>query len=245
MKTSTKLALLGSAVLGVAAWTLTAQDSSPPPDRDRPQRREDGPPGAGREGRFPMMPLIGALDANHDGVIDADELKNASAALLKLDKNGDGKLSREEFMGRPPSRQDGPPPGGPSDRPEGRPEGRDRRDARLDDSARPPHGPDAGPGDFRPPRDGRGPGPGGERGERADRGERMGPPSAQDILEKFDANSDGKLDKTELAAFLKDMRDHRPPALAGGPRPDGFRPDGPRPDGFRPDGPPPGDAPPR
>src|SRR5205807_3203759 len=129
MKTSTKLALLGSAVLGVAAWTLTAQDSGPAPDRDRPQRRDDGPPAAGREGRFPMMPLIGALDLNHDGVIDADEIKTASAALLKLDKNGDGKLTREEFMGRPPSRQDGPPPGGPGERPDGRPEGRERRDA--------------------------------------------------------------------------------------------------------------------
>src|ERR1043166_1074016 len=102
MKTSTKLALLGSAALGVAAWTLPAQDAGPAPDRDRerPQRREDGPPGAGREGRPPMMPLIGALDLNHDGVIDADEIKHASAALLKLDKDGDGKLSREEFLTR-------------------------------------------------------------------------------------------------------------------------------------------------
>src|SRR5205807_10240783 len=149
MKTSTKLALLGSAVLGVAAWTLTAQDSGPAPDRDRPQRRDDGPPAAGREGRFPMMPLIGALDLNHDGVIDADEIKNASAALLKLDKNGDGKLTREEFMGRPPGRSDGAPPGASSDRPEG------RRDARLDDSGRPPFRPENEAGDFRPPRDGR------------------------------------------------------------------------------------------
>src|ERR1043166_3489858 len=214
MKTSTKLALLGSAALGVAAWTLPAQDAGPAPDRDRerPQRREDGPPGAGREGRPPMMPLIGALDLNHDGVIDADEIKHASAALMKLDKDGDGKLSREEFLGRPPSRQDGPPPGAPGDRPEGRPEGRERRDARFDDSARPPRGPDAGPGDFRSQRDGRGPGAGpgdfrpprdergpGAGGERADRGDRMGPPSpsADNILEKFDRSEEGKLDKIE------------------------------------------------
>src|SRR5207248_59315 len=115
MKTATKIALLGSMALGVAAWTLTAQDSGDPsPNRDRPPRREDGPAGPGRDGQRPMLPLLAALDANHDGVIDADEIKNASAALLKLDKNGDGKLTREEFMGRPPGRSDGPPPGASS-----------------------------------------------------------------------------------------------------------------------------------
>jgi hypothetical protein len=52
-------------------------------------------------------------------VIDADEIDNAPAALRTLDKNGDGKLTPDEFMGRPP----GPPPnsnggneaGGPPD----------------------------------------------------------------------------------------------------------------------------------
>ena len=55
--------------------------------------------------------IIAALDANHDGVIDADEIANASAALKKLDKNGDGKLTREEYMGPRPGGQGGP--GGP------------------------------------------------------------------------------------------------------------------------------------
>jgi hypothetical protein len=42
-------------------------------------------------------------------VIDADEIANSSAALKSLDKNGDGKLTPDEFMGpRPP----GKPPGG-------------------------------------------------------------------------------------------------------------------------------------
>jgi hypothetical protein len=77
---------------------------------------EDGPgggpgptdgPGAGR-GPMPM-PVIEALDLNHDRVIDAAELAKASESLKKLDKNGDGQLSAEEFrpapgggMGRPP-----------------------------------------------------------------------------------------------------------------------------------------------
>ena len=53
---------------------------------------------------------MAALDANHDGVIDADEIANASAALRKLDKNGDGKLTMDEL--RPPRRQGGPSPDG-------------------------------------------------------------------------------------------------------------------------------------
>ena len=51
----------------------------------------------------PATPLVVAtLDANHDGVIDAAEINNASAALKSLDKNADGRLTREELRrGRP------------------------------------------------------------------------------------------------------------------------------------------------
>ena len=88
-----------------------------------------GPPGADQEGgpggqggpggsghHPPMLPLIKALDANHDGVIDADEIANAPAALKTLDKNGDGQLTRDEYLPprphRGPGGQDGPPGGG-------------------------------------------------------------------------------------------------------------------------------------
>ena len=61
------------------------------------------------------MPIMQALDANADGTIDEKEISNATAALKKLDKNGDGKLNPEEL--RPPrpegrARPDGPRPGG-------------------------------------------------------------------------------------------------------------------------------------
>jgi hypothetical protein len=76
----------------------------------RPGGGTNGPP-PGHDGhRPPRPPLIAALDANGDGVIDAAEIANAPAALLKLDKNGDGKLTPDEYRPhRPPP--DGPPPG--------------------------------------------------------------------------------------------------------------------------------------
>ena len=108
----TKLILTLAAGLGALALTTLGQDGGGPPGQDGP--------GMGRP--HPPMPLIvKALDANGDGVIDADEIANAVAALKKLDKNGDGKLTRDEYLGKPPMRPQrdgagGPPqdgPGGP------------------------------------------------------------------------------------------------------------------------------------
>ena len=68
-----------------------------------------------------------------------------------------------------------------------------------------------------------------------------GPPTVQGVLDKFDTDKDGKLDATELAAFLADMQKHRPPPPgrfgpgAGGPPPGWARRGGPPPQ----DGPPP------
>ena len=60
----------------------------------------------GLQRRLPPLPLLQVLDANHDGVIDAKEIDNAKQALLKLDKNKDGKLTPDEYL--PPRR--GPKP---------------------------------------------------------------------------------------------------------------------------------------
>lgn len=75
-----KLSLLAMAALLAA---LSAQA----------QRGPGGPEG---RGRF-QDPIVQALDANQDGQIDAEELKNAAAALMKLDQNGDQALSQEEI----------------------------------------------------------------------------------------------------------------------------------------------------
>ncbi|HTQ49249.1 MAG TPA: hypothetical protein VMJ12_00965, partial [Candidatus Acidoferrales bacterium] len=79
---NTMLTLL---TLGASALIVNAQDAgSPPPG--------GGPGGGGPRHRPPPLPLIMVLDANHDRVIDSNEIANASAALLTLDKNGDGEL---------------------------------------------------------------------------------------------------------------------------------------------------------
>ena len=42
-------------------------------------------------------PVTTAIDTNSDGVIDAGEIAGAPAALKKLDRNGDGKLTQDEL----------------------------------------------------------------------------------------------------------------------------------------------------
>ena len=102
MKTKSKIvvALAGLLVLGTIALVAQAPDNGGPPNGNHP----NGPPPRGH--RPPPLPLVLALDANHDGVIDSNEIANASAALLTLDKNGDGKLTPDEYL--PPLPADAP-----------------------------------------------------------------------------------------------------------------------------------------
>ena len=89
--------------VGLGATAIFAQDDGGPPPLSG---GEGGPPG-GRHHRPPPSPLVEALDVNHDGVIDSNEIANASAELLTLDKNHDGKLTPDEYL---PPRPNGPPP---------------------------------------------------------------------------------------------------------------------------------------
>ena len=117
MKTNQVLIL--TLALGVSTCLLTAQDGNPRPEGQPPRPGQGGPGGergerGGPGGQRPMMPIIEALDLNKDGVIDADEIAKASASLKKLDKNGDGKLTPDEFRGQRPGGQGGQGgPGGP------------------------------------------------------------------------------------------------------------------------------------
>lgn len=124
MKTKNKV-IIGLLALGASAWVIIAQDGGGnPPDQGPPRRQRNHPP---------LPAVILALDTNHDGIVDANEIANAPAALKTLDKNGDGKLTIEELLGprprgmgrRPGPGQgpDGPPAGGDFDGPPGPPPG--------------------------------------------------------------------------------------------------------------------------
>lgn len=88
------------------AFVLSAQQQGRAP--------HDSAGGPGPQGRHLAPPVIAALDANRDGDIDTREMAGATAALRALDRDGDGRLTREEL--RPPS-PDGPGGGGPGRRP--------------------------------------------------------------------------------------------------------------------------------
>ena len=57
------------------------------------------------------------LDADHDGVLSAAEIQNAVAALGKLDRNGDGKITPEEMRPPRPEGNDAGPQGPPPHHP--------------------------------------------------------------------------------------------------------------------------------
>ena len=82
------------------------------PEAGQPPRDGQGGPGGpgGPGGNRPIPPIIAALDADHDGIISAAEIANASVALKALDKNGDGQLTMDEIRPAPP--QGGGPDGG-------------------------------------------------------------------------------------------------------------------------------------
>lgn len=202
--------ILTALTLGASAWMAAAQEDAPKP------------PGGPGQGQRPMPPLHAALDANHDGTMDADEISNASAALKTLDKNSDGKLAREELM---PARPEGGRPDGV--RPEGGPGKRQGPGGQGGDQQRPPREP--GQGGFGQGGQG-GPGHGGPGQGGPGQGQRPMPP----MVSALDANHDGTIDETELGnatAALKTLdknsdgkltREELMPA-----RPEGGRPGGP------------------
>ncbi len=188
-----------------------------PPEGGRGRgEREGAGPARGGDFRPPPSPVVEALDTDGDQVISAEELKNASASLAKLDMNKDGKLTDEELRPRPP---EGRGPGGPNGPRGGRGDQPGGRGAGDQPGARGRSG-DRGPGNRGPE------GPG-------------GPPNHERFLEhamEFDADKDGKLNREELTQFAKSMAERRggPPDGQGGPgrgpgdRPEGDRPERPR-----------------
>ncbi|MEA3187727.1 MAG: hypothetical protein QOD99_1557 [Chthoniobacter sp.] len=114
--------------LGIAAVctfttiaTIRSQDGPPPsggPGGPGERGGPGGPGGDGRGGPGRRNPFLSVFDANGDGTIDEKEMINATAALKKLDKDGDGKVTDDELRAAMPGRGPGGPggqggPGGP------------------------------------------------------------------------------------------------------------------------------------
>ena len=183
---------LGVIVLALSAELATAQ---PPGGGQRgPSRRPGGPGGPEARGpargmRPPQMPLMTALDADKNGEISAKEIENAVAALKKLDKNNDGKLTREEL--RP---QFGGPgrggPGGPGGPGRGGPGGGNFVERLMG---------------FDKNKDG--------KVTKEELPEQM-----QRILERADANEDGAIDKAEAEKMAEQFRSREGGAQRGGGR---------------------------
>jgi len=190
-----KAAIILALALGVSAGAVLAQDAGGPPP-------PGGPGGPGMNSRRPPPPLVLALDLNHDGVIDADEIANAPAALKALDKNGDGKLTQDEL--RPP-------------RPENAANGDANNPPRWDGPGGGPGGPPGANG-RRPPPDPLMQALDVNHDGVIDADEIANAPAA---LKMLDANGDGKLTRDE-------MRPLRPPQ-DGGPESGYGRPPGPPP----------------
>lgn len=132
MKLIHKTLLMAAVTTAAATLSLSAA----PADSTAPTR----PEGRGR----PVPPIVAALDANGDGVLDAVEISNAAAALAKLDVNGDGSLSADELR---PVR----PEGAPGDRDSRGPGG--KHDGKHGGKRGGPGGPGGGPeGHGRGPR---------------------------------------------------------------------------------------------
>ncbi len=218
---ATTLATITALALGVSGLCLHAQDNNPPPrpgsssnsgnGQGRPPGgfEEGGGPGGqggpggpggqggGRDGfRPPEHPLMTALDTNHDGIIDADEIAHAVESLKKLDKNHDGKLTPDEL------------------RPAGAPGGRGREMGQGQQGR--PGGAGGPPGEA----GGQG-GPGGatQRGggnvdfvTKLMQYDKNGdgkvtkdelPEQLQWVLDRADTNKDGAIDRQEAEAFAK------------------------------------------
>jgi hypothetical protein len=109
----------GSWLLAVTGPPRGGRNAPIRPDATFSQEPRPGDPYAPQRPATAQSPVMNALDANHDGVLDAQEIENAAASLKKLDRNGDGRLSSEEIRPAAPPFGQGQgmrPGGGPNDR---------------------------------------------------------------------------------------------------------------------------------
>ena len=90
------------------------QDGVLTADEIRQNAQSQAAPGGNRGGReggrgdgmsfMRIDPILAALDSDGDGIISAAELSNAATSLKRLDKNGDGQLTKDEVRINMPGR---------------------------------------------------------------------------------------------------------------------------------------------
>lgn len=85
----------------VTAAAVFALLLSAAPAAQGPPVQDPGAPVVPAPPLMQASPLLNVIDVNHDGRIDAAELADSPARLRTLDKNADGKLTRDE-AGLPP-----------------------------------------------------------------------------------------------------------------------------------------------
>jgi Ca2+-binding EF-hand superfamily protein len=81
---------------------VAAAQAAPPEPLGRGGRGgPDGGRGGGPTGEINLIrmdPILAAVDTDGDGIISAEEIRDSADAIRKLDKDGDGKLTRAEVM---------------------------------------------------------------------------------------------------------------------------------------------------
>lgn len=83
-----------------------AAAQAPPPDTAGRGGREGGRgDGRGAMNFVRMDPILAAIDTDGNGILSAQEIANSADAIRKLDKNGDGKVTRDEIAPAGPGRQ--------------------------------------------------------------------------------------------------------------------------------------------
>ncbi|MFV0444579.1 MAG: EF-hand domain-containing protein [Planctomycetaceae bacterium] len=197
-----KLCVIAGVVVFSCATAFAQPGEGRPPEGRPPEGGRGFEGGRGGRGGFPN-PIFDAIDTNKDGTISAQELDGAAAALKTLDKDGDGKITREEVrpqfgvFGRGEGGGSGREGGGPPT-PESFVNGMMERDANKDGKL--------------------------SAEELGERGARM--------LAANDTNGDKQLDREELMKAAASMMERFRGGRSGGGRPDGEggnRPEGGRP----------------
>jgi len=90
--------VMSALAFGLTVLVVVAADAAAQKPRHKPlQRNGNAQKGFAKEGKRPLPPFFGVLDKNGDRVIAAEEIANAPEALKQLDKNGDGKLTPDEY----------------------------------------------------------------------------------------------------------------------------------------------------